>query len=115
MVAVGGVLRRRWWAGLRRRVRQRGRSAVFRAARLAGATTAAYLFAEAFGLDARRARCPRPRDPRRFQWSTASSHSVTLDRVLLPAPTDRALGSWPWRCRATRRDATLVVGRTNLV
>ena len=50
MVAVGGVLRRRWWAGLRRRVRQRGRSAVFRAARLAGATTAAYLVAEGFGL-----------------------------------------------------------------
>jgi hypothetical protein len=50
MVAVGGVLRRRWWAGLRRRVRQRGRSAVFRAARLAGATTAAYLVAQAFGL-----------------------------------------------------------------
>jgi uncharacterized membrane protein YgaE (UPF0421/DUF939 family) len=50
MVAVGGVLRRRWWPGLRRRVRQRGRSAVFRAARLAGATTVAYLVAEAFGL-----------------------------------------------------------------
>jgi uncharacterized membrane protein YgaE (UPF0421/DUF939 family) len=49
MVAVGGALRRRW-AGLRRRVRQRGRSAVFRAARLAGATTAAYLVAQAFGL-----------------------------------------------------------------
>ena len=49
MVAVGGALRRRW-AGMRRRVRRRGRSAVFRAARLAGATTAAYLVAQAFGL-----------------------------------------------------------------
>ena len=49
MVAVGGALRRRR-AGMRRRVRQRGRSAVFRAARLAGATTAAYLVAQVFGL-----------------------------------------------------------------
>ena len=36
--------------GVRRRVRQRGRSAVFRAAALAGATTAHYLVAQAFGL-----------------------------------------------------------------
>jgi hypothetical protein len=47
--AVGQALRRRWQTGLRR-VRQRGRSAVFRAARLAGGTVAAYLVAEAFGL-----------------------------------------------------------------
>src|SRR6185503_1161769 len=45
----GQALRGRWRAVLRR-VRQRGRSAVFRAARLAGASVAAFLVAEALGL-----------------------------------------------------------------
>ena len=45
----GQALRGRWRAVLRR-VRQRGRSAVFRAARLAGASVAAFLVAEGLGL-----------------------------------------------------------------
>jgi hypothetical protein len=48
-VAAGGTLRR-WWRAALRRVRQRGRSAVLRAARLAGAAAAAYLAAQWLGL-----------------------------------------------------------------
>jgi hypothetical protein len=50
------VLRRAWHAAgrfvaeLRRRVRERGRSAVFRAGRLTGATVAAFVVAELLGL-----------------------------------------------------------------
>src|SRR6185369_5573865 len=47
--ATSQALRRRWRAVLRR-VRQRGRSAAYRAARMAGASVAAFLAAQALGL-----------------------------------------------------------------
>jgi hypothetical protein len=43
---TGQALRRRWRAVVRR-VRQRGRSAAYRAARMAGASVAAFLVAQA--------------------------------------------------------------------
>ena len=46
---TGQALRRRWRAVVRR-VRQRGRSAAYRAARMAGASVAAFLVAQGLGL-----------------------------------------------------------------
>ena len=46
---TGQALRRRWKAVVRR-VRQRGRSAAYRAARIAGASVAAFLVAQGLGL-----------------------------------------------------------------